>query len=208
MTEGGIAKALEIWSLQTMLDSSIVIGIVALGLALVQRYYSSLKERLTLRVSIELWNVATIVLIDISLVVVVIFGYLVLNPDIMADIKMGIPFLPVATILFAIALVLRLFYGGHNLSNPNFIRSVWLMFIANLVNVTGYSFVMEAPSSAYLDEHPSSFWLFLKTQLRSNSNLELSQITFTICFPILLIVFGWAFVAAIGHLRRTRGEGS
>ena len=51
---------------------------------------------------------------DILLVVVVIVGYLVLNPDIMADIKMAVPFYPITAILFSIALVLRLFHGGMN----------------------------------------------------------------------------------------------
>ncbi len=202
MTEGGIAKALEIWSLQTILDSSIILGIVALGLTIIRRYFSSLRNKLTLRVSIEMWDVGTILLADVALAVVVIIGYLVLNPDIMADIKIAIPFVPIATILFAIALVLRLFHNGHNASSPNFLRSVWLMFAANIINVVGFSLVMEAPSSSYLSEHPSPFWIFLKTQLRSSSNLGLSQTTFLVCFPILLAVFAWGFWSAIREVRR------
>ncbi len=204
-----IEKALEVWTLQNLLNFSIMLGILALGIAIVRKYYESIEKKLTLRVSIEIWNVLTILIIDILLVIIVVVGYLVLNPDIMADIKIAIPFVPIATILFTIALVLRLFHGGHNVTNPNFIRSVWLMFAANIINIIGFTFIMEAPSGAYLANHPSSFWTFLKTQLRSNADpkgLELSQVTFYICFPILILVFIWGFMSAIGQLKKKKGE--
>jgi hypothetical protein len=201
-----IEKALEVWTLQNLLNFSILVGIITLGLAVVQRYYKSLEDHLTLRVSIEIWNVLTILLVDVLLVFVIIVGFIVLNPDIMADIKIAIPFVPIATVLFTIALILRLFHGGHELSNPNFLRSVWIMLVANIINIIGFTFVMEAPSQAYLDSHPSSFWMFLKTQLRSNANLELSQVTFLICFPLLMIVFIWGFISAINNLKEMNKE--
>ncbi|MFQ5721132.1 MAG: hypothetical protein ACE5GI_01400 [Candidatus Aminicenantales bacterium] len=191
MTPHLIEKALEVWTLQNLLNFSIMLGMLALGLAIVQKYYLSIAKFLTLRVSLELWNALTILLIDILLVVIMIVGYLVLNPDIMADIKMAVPFVPVAVILFTIALFLRLFHGGHQQQSPNFIRSIWLMFGANIINIIGFSLIMKAPSGEYLETHPSLFWTFIKTHLRSNANphgLELSQITFYVCFPILMIV--------------------
>ena len=208
MTGHDIAKALEVWTLQNLLNFSIMLGILALGLSIVQQYYKSLEKYLTLRVSIEIWNVLITILVDVLLVIIMIVGYLVLNPDIMADIKIAIPFVPVATILFTIALFLRLFHGGHQPSNPNFLRSIWIMFVANIINIIGFTFIMEAPSSAYLENHPSAFWTFLKTHLRSNADphgLELSQVTFYICFPILIIVLIWGFMSAISRLKK-KGE--
>jgi hypothetical protein len=208
MTPHIIEKALEVWTLQNLLNLSIILGIIALGLALVQQYYESLKKHLTLRVSIEIWNMVTVLFVDLILVFVVMVGFVVLNPDIMADIKIGLPFIPIAIILFAVALILRLFHGGHHLSNPNFMRSLWIMFIANILNIVGFTFVMEAPSKAYLKNHPSSFWTFLKTQLRSNANLELSQVTFLICFPILIIVLIWGFGSGIKQLKKSQSNKS
>ncbi len=205
MTAHEIAKALEIWTLQTLLNVSILLGLLALGLTLVQSYYRSLRKYLTLRVSIELWDIFTILIADIFLVLVVVIGFLILNPDIMADIKVAIPFIPVATILFAIALVVRLFYGGHRVGEPRFLAATHLMFIANLINVVGFTFVMEAPSGEFLADHPSTFWTFIKTHLRSNAvphGLELSQLTFYICFPLLLTVFLWGFFRALQHLKQ------
>jgi hypothetical protein len=209
MTEHDIAKALEVWTLQNLLNVSIMLGILALGLALVQGYYKSLEKHLTLRVSIELWKVFTVLLVDVLLVVVVVVGYLVLNPDIMADIKMAIPFYPITAILFSIALVLRLFHGGHELGSKNFLRAVYLMFVANVINIVGFTFVAEAPSGEYLAGHPSPFWDYIKSHLRSNADpagLELTQITFYICFPILMAVFGWGFLSALKRLRDAKGE--
>ena len=206
MTTQDLVKALEVWILQNLLNVSIIIGFIALGLTVIQQYYRSLEKYLTLRVSIEIWNVITTLLTDILLVIVVIVGYLVLNPDIMADIKIAIPFVPIATILFTIALFIRLFYNGHKPSSPNFILSMWIMFIANVINISGFTFVMEAPSGEYLENHPSAFWTFIKMHLRSNANLELTQITFYVCFPILILVFIWGFKSAIGQLRKIEKE--
>jgi len=209
MTQHEIAKALEVWALQNLLDFSILLGILAGGLAIAQGYYRAMEKHLTLRVSIEVWRVFTVLMVDVLLVAVVVVGYLVLNPDIMADIKIAIPFNPAATILFAVALVLRLFHGGHEVGSKNYFRSLCAMFAANVVNIVGFTFVAEAPSGEYLALHPSDFWDFIKTHLRSNADphgLELSQITFYVCFPILMAAFVWGFVAALRQLRATKGE--
>jgi len=208
MTEHDIAKALEVWTLQNLLNVSIVFGILAAGLALVQDYYRSMEKHLTLRVSTELWRIATVLAVDVLLVLVVLVGYLALNPDIMADIKMAVPFYPIAAVLFSVALVLRLFHGGHEVGSPNGLRALYLMFAANLLNIVGFTFVAEAPSGEYLATHPSPFWTYVKTHLRSNADpfgLELTQITFYVCFPLLLAVFAWGAVSAIRRLKAMGG---
>lgn len=200
MAGSDVVKALEVWTLQSLLNLSILLGVFVLGLILVQPYLRSLRQLLTLRVSVEIWDVVTRVVSDLLLAVVVAMGLLVLNPDIMADIKIAIPFVPVATILFALALVIRLLRGGHVVGSPAFVRSVWLLFAANVINVVGFSLVMEAPSGEYLAVHPSAFWTFVKTQLRSNANLELTQTVFFICFPVLMLVLLWGFWLAMKQM--------
>ncbi len=209
MTSHDIAKALEIWTLQNLINISIMVGILAVGLAILRDYYAALEKYLSLRVSIELWKLATVAVVDVCLVFVVIVGYVALNPDIMADIKIAVPFYPIATVLFAVALVLRLFHGGHDAGSPSHLRAVYLMLAANLVNIVGFTFVAEAPSGEYLATHPSAFWDYIKTHLRSNADprgLELTQITFYICFPLLLAVFAWGVVAALKKIRAGKGE--
>ncbi len=192
MDEHVLAKGLEIWTLQTLLDISIILGLFSLGFVIVQQYFNSLRRHLTLRVSMEIWDLFTVLLTDLFLAITVILGFLILNPDIMADIKVAVPFIPLATTLFAFALLLRLFFDGHKPNDKNFRLSTWIIFAANLINIVGFSIIMEAPGHEYLDNHPSAFWDFIKEYFRSNSlphGIELAQISFYIFFPILMIIF-------------------
>ncbi len=204
MDEHVVAKGLEIWTLQTLLNISIILGMFSLGIIIIQKYYKSLQKHLTLRVSIEVWELFTILITDLFLTITVIIGFLVLNPDIMADIKVAVPFIPAATVLFAFGLLVRLFYNGHKPTDKNFRISAWLIFAANLINIIGFSIIMEAPGKEYLEYHPSAFWEFIKLNFRSNSvpnGLELAQITFYIFFPMLILVFiiGFAqFMKSLG----------
>ena len=209
--EHDITKALEIWTLQTLLNISILLGILALGLALLQGYYRALEKHLTLRVSIELWRVATVLMVNVILVVVVLVGLLLFNPDIMSDIKMAVPFYPVATVLFAAALVLRLFHGGHEAGSKSYFRAIYLMALACLVNLAGFTLVTEGSSPEYLEAHPDCrpFWDYVKNHLCSNvttDSLDLAQITFYIGFPLLLAVLAWGFFSALKQIKAAKGD--
>ena len=209
--EESITKALEIWTLQNLLNLSITLGILATGMAMIQGYYDALEKYLSLRVSIELWRIFTVLLVDVLLTFTVLIGYLMLNPDIMSDVKMAVPFFPVATILFAVALVLRLFHGGHQTGSKNHLRSLYLMLAGCLVNILGFTFVMEGAGKEYLEKHPMDgpFWEFLKTHLRSNvdpTGIMFSQTVFYVCFPILLAVLAWGVWSGLKQLAAAQGE--
>lgn len=200
MDSHDIAKALEVWTLQNLFDISIMIGVLALGLALAQAYYRQIEKAITLRLSLEVWKVTTKIIVDVLLVIVVLVGYVVMNPDIMADIKIAIPFCPVATLFFAVALVLRLFYRGHDVGTSGYRGALFCMIIGNVLNVIGFTFVMEAPSGEYLAAHPSPFWEFIKTHLRSNAaphGLELAQTTFYVCFTLFVVIVAWGLWSAL-----------
>ena len=206
--EHAVKKSLEVWTLQNTLNISILLGLLACGLAMIQDYYKALEKRLTLRVSIELWQVLTVLAVDVLLALVVLLGFLVLNPDIMADIKIALPFCPLATILFAGALVLRLFHGGHQRGCRNHLRALYMMLAANFLNIIGFTFVMEAASGEYLEKHPSFFWETIKETLRSDKNLEFSQIVFYVCFPLLLAVLAWGAVSGLKRLNEEKEASS
>ena len=200
--EHEIAKALEIWVLQNLLDGSILMGFLALGIAMVESYHRRIEGLLTLRVSIEIWRVVTIVVVDILLAAVVLVGLFVVNPDIMADIKMAVPFYPLAVVMMAMTLYLRLFRGAGNPGTPAHRRSLQLLLAANLVNLAGFTFVMEAPGSEYLELHPNPIWTWITTHLRSNASpagLELAQWSFWIFFPLLVLVLLLAFRTALSR---------
>lgn len=200
--EHEIAKGLEVWALQTLVDVSILLGLLALGLALIDGYLSRVGRLLTLRVSTEIWNVFPVVLVDALLASVALVGIVVVNPDVMADIKMAVPFYPLALVLIVGALLLRVFGGAHEHGTPAHRRALWLLTLGNVINLVGFTFVMEAPSSEYLQLHPSPMWSWVKTHLRSNASpngLELAYWSFWIFFPLLLLILGWAFASAMRH---------
>jgi hypothetical protein len=208
--EESITKALEIWTLQNLLNLAITLGILATGLTMIQSYYDALEKHLSLRVSIELWRVFTVLLVDVLLTITVLIGYLMLNPDIMSDVKMAVPFFPAATVLFAVALVLRLFYGGHRTGSRNHLRSLRLMLAGCLVNILGFTFVMEGAGKEYLEKyHPDNpFWIYLETHLRSNADpagILFSQTVFYVCYPILLAVLAWGVWSAVKQLSEAQG---
>lgn len=207
MNEHAISKGLEIWVLQNLVNGSVLLGLLVSGLLLAQGYFREIEKHLSLRVSIELLRLGAVLLADALLLAVSLIGYVVLNPDVLADVKVAVPFYPVATVLFASALVLRLFRGGHDLDSVNFGRSLKLTLAANTLNIAGFTFVAEAASSEYLARHPSSFWTYLKTHFRSNADpagLDLAQLTFTLCFPALVLVGLWGVGSAVQRLKALR----
>ena len=136
----------------------------------------------------------SVLVVDLLLAFTVLIGYLVLNPDIMSDIKVAVPFCPVATILFAVALMVRLFHGGHEVGSKNYFRSLYLMLAASLAVCSASPWSWRRPSEEYLARHDSPFWEYLKTHLRSNVDpygIDLSHNTFLVCFPLLLAVLAW-----------------
>ena len=93
------------------------------------------------------------------------------------------------------------------------------MLAGDVLNIVGFTFIMEAPSKEYLAAHPSATafgipweylrWEYFKTHLRSNVDphgLELSQVTFNICFPILVAVLVWGVWSAMRSVAGKKGE--
>jgi hypothetical protein len=136
-------------------------------------------------VASDLWWVLYVVLRDGSLLVAVLVGFLNLNMDLMADIKIGLPFVPLATVAMAAALLAKVL-GSRNDSNAAFRRSLALVSAGALLNTIGFAVVMEAPGDEYAAA-TSLFWQAM-VNLRSNNNPELSEITFFVCFGLLLAI--------------------
>jgi len=195
---------IEHWTLINVCDLYIFLSIFVFGLVLAERYLEEYKEFLTLRVSLELWQMLITLAIDLLLFIDVLLGIIFLNPDIFADIKVGLPFLPLAEVLLVPALILRIFYQGRK--EPKVKKAVFvLLLIASFSNLLGYSLVMEAAGHEWLETHPESFWRTLRN-MRSNLNVKLSMICFYIFYPILLLEFVWGVIAGIRYKPKKREE--
>ncbi len=199
----GIQKALEIWTLQNLCDLSILAGFAVLALAAARTYLERVKNRLTLRVASEAWETGVDLLIDFLLAAIALVGLLLTNMDIMADIKIGLPFVPIAFVLMTAALVIRLYHGGSTVGSKAWVATISLLAMACLCNWFGFTFVMEGAGDEYLELHPGAagFWHGLE-QMRSNKNPDLAMATFLWTCPALLALLGWAVI--MGVIRAVR----
>ncbi|MCX6153879.1 MAG: hypothetical protein NT007_06960 [Candidatus Kapabacteria bacterium] len=181
-------KALEIWTAQTLLDIGILLSFVSFLLHIGRPYFERIQARISLRVAADMWWLIFVILRDGSLFLAVFLTFLNMNLDLMADIKMGLPFVPLATLTLTASLLIKIF---RNAEDFNFYYKLnnYLISIGALFNFIGFVFVMEAPGAEYATSK-SPFWQFM-TSLRSNKNPELATMTFyfTIVCMILVIIF-------------------
>jgi hypothetical protein len=182
-------KSLEIFTAQTLCNIGILFSILSFLLHIGRPYFERILGRFTLRVASDLWWVVYIMLRDGSLLLAVLFGFLHLNMDLMADIKIGLPFVPFGTVVLAAALLVKVLANSEDV-NKHYRRSTLLVTFGALLNTIGYVFVMEAPGGEYSASH-SWFWMTL-VSMRSNVNPELSAFSFYISFSLLMIVLAVA----------------
>lgn len=194
------AKALEIWTAQTLCDIGILLSILSFCLHVGRPYFERILSRFSLRVAADLWWVMYVALRDGSLFFALLFGVLNLNMDLMADIKIGLPFVPLGTVFLAVALVWKVFKNTEDV-NRAFRVSAWLVAIGAFLNTLGYVLVMEAPGEEYAAAK-TGFWQTM-VSWRSNANPEFAAVTFYICLPALALIAGVAFVMAIRLYKRT-----
>jgi len=206
-----IKKALEIWSLQNVCDGAILLGFVGLGLVACRGYLETLKARLSLRVAIETWDTLLDLGADLILLAVTLVGLFVTNLDIMADIKIALPWVPLGLALFGAALIVRAFYGGHVPGSRPWWTALILLAVGCALNWFGFTFIMEAPGDEYV-KLPFGEGLISLAKLRSNENAGLAMTTFFLVAPLFALEFVWAVVAGARHtvqwLRRANHVGT
>lgn len=197
-----IAKSLEMWTAQTLCDIGILLSIVSFLLHIGRPYFERTLGRLTLRVAADLWWLIYVALRDGTLLVAVLFGFLHLNLDLMADIKIGLPFVPLATVAMAGALVTKAFRNADDVTRIYRRVTLWTALGAFL-NVIGYVFVMEAPGSEY-EAAGSMVWQTLHSW-RSNENPALAVWTFSVAIVLLAGVAMYATFLALAAMQQ-RGQ--
>ena len=200
-----INKGLEFWSLQIVADAAIMSSFVVLAMVAGRCYLENVRRRLTLRVAAEVWEAGTDLLVDVLMGFVALVGLFIVNPDIMADIKIGLPWVPLAMVLMAVALVIRAFHGGRVFGSTAWWIVLGLVAVACAANWFGFTFVMEAAGEGYLKGHEGSVWPALQ-RMRSDFNPDLAMATFQWANPALVLVFIWAVVAGVVRSCRTRQQ--
>lgn len=178
-------KALEIWTAQTLLNTGILFSIISALLHIGRPYFERILSRMTLRVAADMWWLIYTILRDGLLFFAVLFIFLNVNLDLMADIKVGLPFVPFGMVVLVIALVIKVFRNTEDFNKLAKINN-YIISLGAFLNFLGYVFVMEAPGDEYaVAKEP--FWIFMKS-LRSNLNPSLSTTVFYATYFLLMII--------------------
>lgn len=195
-----LAKELEVFAAQTTCDIGILLSILSFALHIGRPYFDRILGRFTLKVAADIWWEIYIILRDGSLFIAVLLGFLSLNPDLMADIKIGLPFVPLGTVALTMALMSKLFRNAEDV-NRSYIRTVYWVTLGAFLNVFGYVFIMEAPGEEYASAQ-SAFWK-LMVSLRSTQNAPLAMTTFYVAFGLMALIALVATARAIKVLKKT-----
>jgi hypothetical protein len=179
-------KALEIWTAQTILNLGILFSIISALLHIGRPYFERILSRMTLRVAADVWWLLYIINKDGLLFISVLLIFLNMNLDLMADIKIGLPFVPLGMMLLIISLIIKVFRNTEDINKLSRINN-YIISAGALLNMLGYILVMEAPGDEYAASQ-QSFWILMKSW-RSNINPLLSTIVFYVTFAILIITF-------------------
>ncbi|MBI2299910.1 MAG: hypothetical protein HYU66_13375 [Armatimonadetes bacterium] len=200
-----VRKGLEVWTLQNLCDGAILLTFVVLAMVAGRGYLEGLRRRLTLRVAAEVWDVATDMVVDLCLFGIVLVGLFVTNMDIFADIKVALPWVPLAFVLAGVALMLRLFHGGREVGSRGWWLVLAVLGTACAACWFGFTFVMEGAGEEYLQGHPSAFWEGL-AMAKSNANPTLCMATFRWAAPAFVLLLGWGVTAGVARTLRGNGR--
>ncbi len=196
-------KSLEVWTAQTICDVGILLSIISFLLHIGRPYFDRIISRFTLRVAADLWWIVYIILRDGTLFISVLFGFLNLNLDLMADVKIGLPFVPLGTVALAASLSIKIFKNTEDI-NKSFRISTYLVMLGAFLNTIGYVLVMEAPGNEY-SIATTAFWETMRSW-RSNANPELATITFYVAFALLLSIVTIVAMKAMCIYRKVEKE--
>jgi hypothetical protein len=196
-------KALEIWTAQTLCDIGILLSVISFLLHIGRSYFERILARFTLRVAADIWWVVYVVLRDGTLLFAALLGFWHLNLDLMADIKVGLPFVPLGTVALAGALLIKVFRNAEDV-NRSLRISTWLVTLGALLNIFGFVFVMEGPGDEYTASK-SIFWQTVQSW-KSNENPQLATLTFYVTFSLLVVMAAFAVVKSVRLFGTTEKE--
>ena len=196
-------KALEVWTAQTVCNLGILLSIVSFLLHIGRPYFDRILSRFSLRVAADIWWIVYMALRDGTLFLALLFGLSHLNLDIMSDIKVGLPFVPLGTVSLAGALLFKVFRNTEDI-NTSFWRATYLVSLGAFLNTVGYVLVMEGAGEEYTAS-TTWFWKLMES-LRSDENPQLATITFYISWFLLVCFAAFATLKVIQLYRSVAGE--
>ncbi len=204
--EESISKNLELWTIMTLYNVSLLLLLTGLLLHLAGDYRKDLLRSFRINMTKEGLSAVFFIVRDFSLFISFGISLLLINPDMFADVKFPMPFFPLGVIFLGIALIFKMNGKSSEAGLSHKLFFVFLIFSV-VVQYFGFVFVAEAAPVGWVEKgYAGDFWLALRN-LRSNENPGLSMISFSVSFPFLIVIlivlflkiFSGSSVAADGN---------
>ena len=202
-----VCAALEEWMIRNTIIGAVLMAFAALALAAGTGYRDMMRARLALRLASETVEVAWDLMADVLLFGAALIGFMLLSADVMSEVPLAVPLVPVATLAVLIALKLRTFHGGRVPGTHAWWATIALIGAACALHWMGLTFVTNGPGAGWLSQPPSSYWRFWHG-LRSDTNPVLAMHTLVWSQPALLAAWLWLAGSGLRHVARpsvTRG---
>ena len=195
--QGGLVSGGSIWLETTIAVAMVFVTAMAFSLQIARGYFLRTLEKFTLRLGADIWWLSYVLIRDGLMFMAFIMGLMVYFPGTFQDYAMAVPFMPVSVVLFGAALVTKLYFDADE--SRNAFRAVTaLVFGGTALWIFGTVFVTESPIQlANLPSGVSAssgIWYTISSTFNSQSNVNLSMITFNVCFAALGVIglFGLA----------------
>ena len=195
--QNGLVSGGSIWLETTIAVAMVFVTAMAFSLQIARGYFLRTLEKFTLRLGADIWWLSYVLIRDGLMFMAFIMGLMVFFPGTFQDYAMAVPFMPVSVVLFGAALVTKLYFDADE--NRIAFRAVTaLVFGGAALWIFGAVFVTESPLQlASLPAGVSSgsgIWYDIYSTFSSQTNVNLSMVTFNACFAALgvLGLFGLA----------------
>lgn len=197
LSQGDLVSGGSIWLETTIAVAMVFVTAMAFSLQIARGYFLRTLEKFTLRLGADIWWLAYVLIRDALIFMSFIMGLMVFFPGTFQDYAVAVPFMPVSVVLFGAALIIKLYFDADE--SRNAFRAVTaLVFGGSVLWIFGTIFVTETPLA--LPTLPSGvssdsgLWYNIYNTFSSLTNVDLSMLTFNVCFAALGVIglFGLA----------------
>lgn len=201
-TSNDLVTGGSVWLETTLVIALSHVSIVAFSLQIARSYFLRTLGKFNLKFSADMWFFIYTLVRDALLILSFIIGLLVFLPGTFLDYPMAVPFMPLAVVFFGAALATKLYLDSDDDKSAYRIVTI-LVFFGMSLWVIGTVFVTESPLQlAALPagvSTTSGFWFAFQQIFSSQSNLQLTMVSFEICLGALTAMGLLVLVYGLSH---------
>ncbi len=203
---GAIATGVGIWTEATIALTVGILFIGAFSLQIARNYFLRTLDKFTLRLGADIWWLAYIMIRDGLAFGALLLGFELFFVGTYGDYAIAVPFMPLAIVLTAAVLVIKLVKDPDeqeiwNRAVSTLLAAATFFYVFGILMVTesvagyGNAGYLVTPSGAITTATGGSdIWTVVYNLFSSTVNTQLAIWTFYVCFTALAVFAGFAFI--------------